>query len=65
MHPDTDVYFIEKRARREKYVHVDEDGKVLNSDVLKGRPRELVVGFDVDDIAEEVRESLPVSFLYS
>ena len=61
MHPDDDIYFFEKRARREKYEHPDDDGKYLSRDALKGLPEKLLVGFDVEDIAARVRQSLPVS----
>ncbi|KAL8646241.1 MAG: hypothetical protein Q9210_006246 [Variospora velana] len=59
MHPDEDVYFLEKRARREKYEHPGDDGEYLPRDALKGQPEKLLVGFDVDNIAATVRQSLP------
>ncbi|KAL8925441.1 MAG: hypothetical protein Q9208_003533 [Pyrenodesmia sp. 3 TL-2023] len=61
MHPDEGDYFLEKRAWREKYEHSGDNGKYLNRDALKGQPEKLLVGFDVEDIAEKVRQSLPVS----
>ena len=61
MHPDNDVYFVEKRARREKYEHPGEDGKPFPRNVLKGQPDRLFVGFDLEDVALRVRRSLPVS----
>ncbi|KAL8820819.1 MAG: hypothetical protein Q9223_001043 [Gallowayella weberi] len=59
MHPDDDVWFFEKRARREKYELPGDDGKFLPKEALKGQPERLSVGFDVDDIATRVRRSIP------
>ena len=61
MHPDDDVYFLEKSARREKYEHLGEDGKPLSRNIFKGQPKKLLGGFDVEDVASKVRQSLPVS----
>ena len=60
MHPDDDVYFFEKRARRGKYEHAGEDGKLLSRDALKGLPDVLFVEFDVENVVARVAESLPV-----
>lgn len=61
MHPDNDGYFLEKRARREKYEHLGEDGKPFPRNALKGQPERLFVGFDLEDVAPRVRRSLSVS----
>ena len=61
MHPDNDVYFLEKRARREKYEHLGEDGKPFPRNALKGQPDRLFVGFDLEDVASRIRRPLPVS----
>lgn len=60
MHPDDDAYFLEKRARREKYEHPGDDWKYLSRNALKGQPERLLAGFNIDDIAATIRQSLPV-----
>ena len=60
MHPDDEVYFVEKRARRGKYEHAGEDGRVLSRDALKGLPDRLFVELDVENIVARVVESMPV-----
>ncbi|KAL8790315.1 MAG: hypothetical protein Q9213_000667 [Squamulea squamosa] len=59
MHPEDDVWFLEKRARRGKYEQPGDDGKYLARDVLKGQPEKLYVDFDVEDIAARVRGRIP------
>lgn len=53
-------YVIEKRARRDGYEQPGEDGQYLPPDALKGLPKEIFVGFDVEDIVARVANSLPV-----
>ena len=60
MHPDDDVYFFEKRARRGKYEHPGEDGRLLSRDALKGQPERLFVELDVENIVARVVKSMPV-----
>ncbi|KAI4190991.1 MAG: hypothetical protein L6R41_000441 [Letrouitia leprolyta] len=60
MHPNDEGFFLEKRARREKYELPGDDGKFLNRDALKVLPGRLDVGFDVEDVAAKMRRCLPV-----
>lgn len=60
MHPDDDVYFFEKRARRGKYEHAGEDRRLLSRDALKGQPDTLFVELDVENIVARVAKSMPV-----
>ena len=60
MHPDDDGYFFEKRARRGKYEHAGEDGRMLSRDALKGLPDRLFVELDVENIVARVVKSMPV-----
>lgn len=60
MHPDDDVYFFEKRARKGKYEHPGEDGRLLSRDALKGQPDRLFVELDVEKIVARVAKSMPV-----
>ncbi|KAL9576431.1 MAG: hypothetical protein Q9212_007103 [Teloschistes hypoglaucus] len=60
MHPDPEGYFLEKRARRGKYEQPGDDGRFLARDALKGLPKKLLVGLDLDGIAARVAESLGV-----
>lgn len=60
MHPDDDVYFFEKRARRGKYEHPGEDGRLLSRDALKEHPEKLFVELDVENIVARVVKSMPV-----
>lgn len=62
MHPDDDVYFFEKRARRGKYEHAGEDGRLLSRDALKGQPDRLFVELDVESIVARVVKSMPDNF---
>lgn len=54
MHPDDEVYFVEKRARRQRYEHAGVDGRLLAKNALKGQPEKLFVGFDVDEMVGRV-----------
>ena len=63
MHPDDDVWFLEKRARKGKYEYAGDDGQMLSRDALKGFPEKLCVDFDVEDIAARVRKLVSVSQL--
>ena len=60
MHPDDDVYSFEKRARRGKYEHAGEDGRLLSRDALKGLPERLLVELNVENIVARVVTSMPV-----
>ncbi|KAL8941406.1 MAG: hypothetical protein Q9216_002251 [Gyalolechia sp. 2 TL-2023] len=60
MHPDDEDFFLETRARRERYELPGDDGKYLNRDALKGLPERLGVGFDIEHVAANVRRALPV-----
>ncbi|KAL8677682.1 MAG: hypothetical protein Q9224_007170, partial [Gallowayella concinna] len=58
MHPDDDIWFFEKRARREKYTLAGDDGKLLPKEALKGQPESLYVDFDIEDVATRVRRTI-------
>ncbi|KAL8635596.1 MAG: hypothetical protein Q9228_006927 [Teloschistes exilis] len=57
MHPDSEGYFLEKRARRGKYEQPGDDGRFLARDALKRLPEKFLVGLNLDGIAARVVES--------
>lgn len=65
MHPDYEMYFVERRARRERYEHAGGDGRLLAKNALKGQPEKLFVGFDVDELARRMVGMLGVGFRLS